>query len=90
MRGERQIIWLSPVVDRYGVEVARRLESAGHAVTVVSPDMTDDGTAGRRLAAADRRLRLDELRGTGIRVVDWRPPVALDVAVIRAARGWRS
>lgn len=90
MRGERQIIWMSPVVDRYGVEVARRLESAGHAVTVVSPDMTDDGTAGRRLAAADRRLRLDELRGTGISVVDWRPPVALDVAMIRAARGWRS
>lgn len=89
LRGERQVIWFSPVVDRYGVEIPRRLESAGHAVTVVSPDLTDDGTPGRRLAAADRRLRLDELRGTGMRVVDWRPPAALDVALVRAERGWR-
>lgn len=89
LQGDRQIVWFSPVVDRYGVEVPRRLESAGHAVTVVSPDMTDDATPGRRLARANRRLRLDELRGGGIRVVDWRPPELLDVALERATRGWR-
>lgn len=88
LRGERQVVMLSPVVDRQGVEVARRLESAGHAVTVVSPDLTDDATAGRRLTAADRRLRLDDIRGAGVRVVDWRPPERLGVALMRAARGW--
>jgi len=89
MRGDHQVVWLSPVADDYAVEVARRLQSAGHAVTVVSPDMTAEETAGQRLARADRRLRLDDLRGAGARVVDWRPDEHLDVAVARATRGWR-
>jgi len=89
LHGERQILWLSPLLDVYGVEVARRLESAGHAVTVVSPDVTDDRTAGRRVARAERRIRMARLREVGIRVVDWRPPEPVDVATARAARGWQ-
>jgi uncharacterized protein (DUF58 family) len=89
LRGEVQVVWLSPVLDVYGVEVPRRLESSGHAVTVVSPDVTGEETPGRRVARAERQLRVNRLREVGVRVVDWQPPEALDVATSRAARGWR-
>lgn len=87
--GDVQVVWLTPLADDYAVEVARTLESDGHAVTVVSPDVTDDDTAGRRLAAARRRLRMAGLREAGVRVVDWRPTDPLETAVARAERGWR-
>jgi uncharacterized protein (DUF58 family) len=89
LAGEYQVLWLSPLVDDYAVEVARRLESAGHAVTVVSPDVTDDVTTGHRLARAERRMRIARLREVGIRVVDWHPTDTVDVALARASRGWR-
>lgn len=86
--GDAQVIWFSPLLDVYGVEVARRMESAGHAVTVMSPDVTDDATPGRRVARAERAARMARLREVGIRVVDWRPPESVSVALERAARGW--
>ena len=89
VRGDSQVIWLSPLSDAYSVEVARKLESTGHAVTVVSPDPTGEDTTGRRLARAERRFRLVSLREAGVRVVDWHPPEPLEAAVARAARGWR-
>lgn len=89
IRGESQVVWLSPLPDAYAVEVARTLEAAGHAVTVVTPDPTGEDTTGRRLARAERRFRLVSLREAGVRVVDWRPPEPLEAAVARAVRGWR-
>jgi uncharacterized protein (DUF58 family) len=89
LRGEAQVVWLSPLLDVYGVEVPRRLESDGHAVTVVSPDVTDTSTPGRQVAHAERRTRMTRLREVGVRVVDWQPPEALSVATTRADRGWR-
>lgn len=89
VRGDTQVVWLSPLPDAYSVEVARKLESAGHAVTVVTPDVTAADTTGRVLARTRRRLRLTELREAGVRTVDWRPPEPLEAAVARAARGWQ-
>lgn len=93
LRGEVQVVWLSPLVDRYAPVVARRLASAGHPVTVVSPDVTVEETAGQRVARAERRTRMARLREVSIRVIDWRPPEPLDVALarvatIRTAQGW--
>lgn len=89
LRGEVQVVWLSPLLDVYGVAVARRLESAGHAVTAVSPDVTGGETPGQRVARAERETRMARLREVGVRVVDWRPAEPVEVAVTRAARGWR-
>lgn len=85
LRGAVQVVWLSPLVDRYGPVVARRLATAGHPVSVVSPDVTAEETAGQRVARAERRVRMAGLREAGIRVVDWRPPESLDVAITRDA-----
>lgn len=88
LRGEMQVVWLSPLVDRYGPVVPKRLASAGHPVTVVSPDVTTDETTGQRVARAERRVRIAGLREAGVRVVDWDPSEPLEVATTRAARGW--
>jgi uncharacterized repeat protein (TIGR01451 family) len=74
--GDAQVVFLSPVADGYPVRLARRLDALGHAVTVVSPDPTGDGTAGRTLARIERRIRLSRLRTAGIRVIDWRDSLA--------------
>lgn len=89
LRDEVQVLWLSPLLDDYAVEVARTLESRRHAVTVVSPDVTERDTPGRLLASAERRHRLTALREAGIRVVDWRPPEPFAAATARATRGWQ-
>jgi len=70
---DAQAVLLSPACDDGVVRLALRLQAAGRAVTLVSPDPTDpDGaTPGRRLAAVDRRNRLRRLRAAGVRVVDW-------------------
>jgi uncharacterized repeat protein (TIGR01451 family) len=82
-----QIVFFSPCTDDYAARVARRLEAYGHPVTVVAPDPTADGTAGRALARAERAVRLSELRGAGIRAIDWgEEPLAS--ALARAERRW--
>lgn len=69
--GDAQVVVCSPFVDDRPVEVARALDARGHDVTVASPDVTADDSPYRRLAATERRVRLDECRRAGIAVVEW-------------------
>lgn len=82
---DTQVVVVSPATDDAVVAGLRRLEAHGHLATVVSPDVTADGTAGERLAATERRTRLHRLRQLGIPVVEWSldDPLALAVADAR-------
>ncbi|QLH84195.1 DUF58 domain-containing protein [Halosimplex pelagicum] len=71
LSGDTQVVVCSPFVDDRPVEVARALDARGHDVTVASPDVTAEDSAYRRLAATERRVRLDECRRAGIAVVEW-------------------
>jgi uncharacterized repeat protein (TIGR01451 family) len=84
---DAQIMLFSPLADDYIATVAERLDAYGHQLTLVSPDPTVDDTATNRLARLERDARLRELRGRGIRVIDWgeRP---LAVELTRATRRW--
>ncbi|MFB6192053.1 MAG: DUF58 domain-containing protein, partial [Haloarculaceae archaeon] len=82
-----QVVLFSPCTDDYAVRVARRLDAHGHPVTVVAPDPTTEGTAGRELARAERAVRLSELRRGGLRSIDWGDE-PLATAVQRASRRW--
>jgi uncharacterized protein (DUF58 family) len=84
---DAQVVFCTPLTDDYPTRAARRLDAAGHRVTVVSPDATGDGSPGRRLARVDRSLRASALREAGIRVVDWGDE-SLPTTVARAARRW--
>jgi uncharacterized protein (DUF58 family) len=86
LRGGTQVVLLTPLVDDGAREAARRLEASGYPVTVVSPDVTTDGTPGRTLAAIERRTRVRALRAAGLPVVDW--PAHEDLARTLARRGW--
>lgn len=83
-----QIVLFSPLTDEYAYEVARRLDGAGHRVTVISPDPTTDRTLGQRIARLERAVLVEEVRDHGIRVVDWSEdqPMTLDLAY--AKRRW--
>lgn len=83
-----QLVLLSPLCDDEIVRLARRLQLAGHGVTVVTPDPTDDGSPGRRLGQVERRNRETELRDAEVRVVRWGADEALESALDRAKRRW--
>jgi len=68
---DAQVVFCSPLVDDRAVAVARSLDARGHDVTVASPDPTASDSAYRRLAATERRLRLDDCRRAGMSVVEW-------------------
>jgi len=83
-----QVMLFSPLTSDYPAEVARRLDSAGHRVTIVSPDPTADRTSGQRLSRVERALRLNGLRERGVRVIDWKPDESPGLSIQRASRRW--
>lgn len=86
--GDAQVIFFSPVADDYLVTTLRRIEAYGHAVTLVSPDVTNAQTHGGIVAQMERAERLRAIRAAGIRIVDWDPTTSLNLAVTNARRGW--
>ncbi|WP_135364538.1 DUF58 domain-containing protein [Halosimplex halophilum] len=85
---DAQVVFVSPMPDDTSAVIARSLHARGHAVTVLSPDPTASDTPGRRLAAVDRSNRLNDLRGSDVRVVDWGGDERLAEALERARRRW--
>ncbi|MDY6764792.1 MAG: DUF58 domain-containing protein [Halobacteria archaeon] len=84
-----QVVLFSPMCDDFALLVARRLDANGHAVTVISPDVTTDRTMGHRVARVERSIRLSKLREAGIRVLDWSTDTPIGVALSNAERGWK-
>jgi len=81
-----QVMLFSPLISEYPAEVARRLDSAGHRVTILSPDPTADRTAGQRLARVERAIRVNRLREYGLNVIDWGEGESLGLTFERANR----
>lgn len=81
-----QVMLFSPLVTDYAVEVARQLDYAGHRVTVISPDPTNYRTPGQRLGRLERALRINRIRESGIRVIDWPADSSLSLTFERAHR----
>ncbi|KAA9398746.1 DUF58 domain-containing protein [Haloarcula sp. CBA1130] len=84
---ESQVVFCTPLLDDRAADAAKRLAAYGHAVTVVSPDMTTGDSPGSTVERIDRTARLDGLRGT-VRVVDWTPAEPLAKALIHATERW--
>ena len=83
-----QVMLFSSMISDYVVDVARQLDSAGHLVTVVSPNPTAARTPGQRLARVERATRINRVRNRGIRVVDWEPNESLNLTFKRARQRW--
>ncbi|QLG29730.1 DUF58 domain-containing protein (plasmid) [Halorarum halophilum] len=82
-----QIVFVSPLCDDDAVAVAREFEAEGHSVSVVSPEVTEGGTTGRRLAAVERENRIRRLRQSDIPVTEWEPSSPLAAALANAEVG---
>ncbi|WP_439025434.1 DUF58 domain-containing protein [Haloarchaeobius sp. DT45] len=76
-----QLVLLSPLCDDEIVEAARRLDEYGHAVTVVTPDVTAGETLGQQLATVQREARVRTLRGSGIPTIEWQSDEPLEAAL---------
>lgn len=81
---DTQVILLTPLSDDEASRIAQLLESSGAAVTVVSPDVTNEETVGGRLARVERENRIHALRNSGVPVVDWDPDERLGTTVATA------
>ncbi|WP_423746260.1 DUF58 domain-containing protein (plasmid) [Haladaptatus sp. SPP-AMP-3] len=86
LSSETQVIFLSPLADDTAVDVAKRFDAYGHAVTVVTPDMTGTETPGGAVSEIARTERLNEIRRGNIRAIDWSPDEPLATAVEKSAR----
>jgi uncharacterized protein (DUF58 family) len=84
-----QLMVFTPLADDYIATLIGRLEAGGNSATVISPDPTADETPGRRLAAIERRARIDGLRSARVPVVDWQRerPLAAAVNSLEARHG---
>lgn len=80
-----QLVVFSPLCDAAPVEVAQRLQAAGHTVSVCTPNVTAPSTAGSTLASIDRGLRLARLRAAGATVIDWSRDEPLSLVLERTA-----
>ena len=78
-----QLVVITPACDDTAVRLAHRF---GSRVTVISPDVTTDRTAGGLLASAERAERLSGLRNAGVPVVDWDPTTPLGATLTTAER----
>jgi uncharacterized repeat protein (TIGR01451 family) len=85
--GRTNLILVSPFVDSFPRDVATYLQSFGHAVTVLSPDVTTRDTAGGQVETLDRDLRITKLRRTGVGVISWNPDHPLAEAITRTLEG---
>lgn len=83
---DAQVVFLTPLLDDGVTDACLRLDARGHATTVVSPNVTTDGSPGRRAARFQRRIRLRRLRQAGLRTVDWPVGVPLTTALERGRR----
>ena len=83
---DTQVVVLSPLADESVVETVHRLAAAGHTTTVISPNVTSDGSLGQRLARRERSLRLRALRGADVPVVDWDPATPLGTVLLDEGR----
>jgi len=88
LQTDTQVVFVSPLTDEFAANAVLELEAAGHEVTVVSPDVTADETAGSRLVGVERDNRLATLRESGIPAVDWSPTEPLGAELVDARKRW--
>lgn len=84
---EAQVVFCTPLLDDRAANTARKLDARGHAVRVISPDVTTDETPGALMARIERRQRLRTLRAE-LPLIEWAPEEALAAAVDRSTEGW--
>lgn len=83
-----QIVICTPLIDDMVEVPIQMLESAGHEVTVLSPDPTRMESRNGVVATLERRQRISRIHGYGVPVIDWGLDQRLDVAVARTMQGW--
>jgi len=86
--GNAQVLVVSAATDEFPVGVARELGVHGHAVTLLSPDVTGGRGLGGRLARLDRAVTLSRVRSAGARAIDWEPSEPLSLSIAQAMEGW--
>ncbi len=88
-----QVVICSPLVDDAIVEYVEQCSSYGHAVSVLSPDMTTGRgvstlSMGNRVGRIRRHQRINYLRGRNTAVADWNLREPLLVELQRLQRRW--
>ena len=88
IQGNVEIVVFSPLIDEFGETAAQQLDARGHPVTIISPDVTTDGTVSEEFVRIERTNRVQMLRNQNVPVADWSPekPLVWPVGSHRGAR----
>lgn len=78
-----QVMLVTPLLEEYVPTLVEQLRADGHAVTVLSPDVTPEGLSGR-IVSLQRASRIEQVRLYGARVIDWSRNEELPLAISRA------
>jgi uncharacterized repeat protein (TIGR01451 family) len=84
-----QVVFVSPLLDDAPLDLVKRLRASGHALRVVSPDVTSTETPGSVVEAIKRQGRVSALRNRTTDVIEWSPDEPLYAAIERATRRWQ-
>ncbi|MFD1645858.1 DUF58 domain-containing protein [Haloarchaeobius litoreus] len=84
-----QVVFVSPLLDDAPLDLLKRLRASGHALRVVSPDVTSTETPGSVVESIKRQQRLSALRNRTTDVIEWSPDEPLYAAIERATRRWQ-
>lgn len=71
--GNANVVLFSPLLDEFGVTALQQIKASGRSASVISPDVTTDGTVGGTLTRIERENRIYRLRNVQIPITDWTP-----------------
>jgi hypothetical protein len=78
---DAQVVFVSPLLDDWPVELSRRLTERGYPLVVLSPDVSTDASIGGRVLGLERGDRLERLEAVGATTVSWTLDEPMDVAL---------
>lgn len=81
---DADIVLCTPVLDNWPVRLVQTLASQGYSQLVVSPDVVTGESPGQRLAATNRRLRLQTIERAGADTVSWNVTQPVEYALRRS------
>jgi len=76
-----QVVFVTPLLDDWPVDLVGTLAEREYPVTVVSPDATGAGSLGRTVARFERDRRLADLSAVGAATVEWRQSESIEIAL---------
>ncbi|MFB6087695.1 MAG: DUF58 domain-containing protein [Haloarculaceae archaeon] len=76
-----EVVFVSPLLDDWPVQLARTLHERGYPLTLVSPDVTGGDSLAQQVLAMERSHRLHQAAAAGATTIPWDPADSIEVTL---------